>query len=84
MNCTICSDTCNTCEFNSGHCTTCTVGRYLTYSDTCDTCDSFWTSAMLVGTDGNCVETCGDGLRFDLTGCDDGNTKNGDGCSSTC
>lgn len=39
---------------------------------------------MIVGTDGNCIETCGDGLRFQLTGCDDGNTKDGDGCSSDC
>lgn len=31
-----------------------------------------------------CIETCGDGRRFSLTGCDDGNLKNNDGCSSTC
>jgi len=37
---------------------------------------------MLVGTNGICVETCGDGYRFSLTGCDDGNKKDGDGCSS--
>ena len=39
---------------------------------------------MLVGTDGKCVETCGDGKRFELTGCDDTNNKDGDGCSATC
>ena len=30
-----------------------------------------------------CDEICGDGMLFDLP-CDDGNTINGDGCSSTC
>lgn len=30
-----------------------------------------------------CHEFCGDGLVKE-DGCDDGNTKNGDGCSSTC
>jgi cysteine-rich repeat protein len=29
------------------------------------------------------VESCGDGKRFELD-CDDGNTKNGDGCSDSC
>eukprot|EP00347_Sterkiella_histriomuscorum_P005396 403356774 len=84
MNCSACHYSCNTCEYRSGYCTTCPVGRYLTMSNTCDQCESFLTNSMLVGTDGNCVETCGDGKRFDLTGCDDGNTKGGDGCSSTC
>eukprot|EP00347_Sterkiella_histriomuscorum_P016413 403353278 len=33
-----------------------------------------------------CTETCGDGRNFKLVAnqCDDGNTKSGDGCSSTC
>lgn len=30
-----------------------------------------------------CHEICGDGLRYE-DACDDGNTVNGDGCSSTC
>ena len=30
-----------------------------------------------------CDEICGDGKRF-ILGCDDGNTLNGDGCSSNC
>jgi cysteine-rich repeat protein len=30
------------------------------------------------------VEICGDGLNFGLLACDDGNTEDGDGCSSTC
>jgi len=27
---------------------------------------------------------CGDGKKADSEGCDDGNTKPGDGCSATC
>lgn len=31
------------------------------------------------------MEICGDGIKVDaMTECDDGNTVNGDGCSSTC
>ena len=30
-----------------------------------------------------CQEVCGDGLKF-VSGCDDGNKVDGDGCSSTC
>ena len=30
-----------------------------------------------------CVEKCGDGKRFELE-CDDGNNKDGDGCSANC
>jgi cysteine-rich repeat protein len=30
------------------------------------------------------IEPCGDGLNFGFNQCDDGNTANGDGCSSTC
>lgn len=33
---------------------------------------------------GECEAVCGDGLRFDSEGCDDGNDINGDGCSSRC
>lgn len=32
-----------------------------------------------------CVEICGDGIRVTSTiACDDGNTNDGDGCSSSC
>jgi fibro-slime domain-containing protein len=33
---------------------------------------------------GTCTAVCGDGLKFPSEQCDDGNTKNGDGCDSTC
>lgn len=32
-----------------------------------------------------CEDDCGDGLTTSISGsCDDGNTRSGDGCSSTC
>jgi cysteine-rich repeat protein len=33
--------------------------------------------------DGDCYEKCGDGMNYNLQ-CDDGNTRDGDGCSSEC
>lgn len=33
---------------------------------------------------GVCTPVCGDGQRFANEGCDDGNTRSGDGCSSSC
>ena len=32
----------------------------------------------------NCTEICGDGLVMGLSGCDDNNTINGDGCNEEC
>lgn len=31
--------------------------------------------------DNKCVSICGDGLKVDKEGCDDGNDKSGDGCT---
>ena len=31
-----------------------------------------------------CTEPCGDGLNAGFYGCDDGNTRDGDGCSAKC
>jgi cysteine-rich repeat protein len=39
---------------------------------------------MVLGSSGECVENCGDGLNFGLMQCDDGNSISGDGCSSSC
>ena len=33
---------------------------------------------------GTCPAVCGDRMRVDAEGCDDGNTVDGDGCSATC
>jgi cysteine-rich repeat protein len=32
----------------------------------------------------SCKATCGDGRKVDIEKCDDGNRKNGDGCSADC
>eukprot|EP01097_Dermamoeba_algensis_P011623 TRINITY_DN905_c0_g2_i1.p1 TRINITY_DN905_c0_g2~~TRINITY_DN905_c0_g2_i1.p1 ORF type:complete len:943 (-),score=224.10 TRINITY_DN905_c0_g2_i1:572-3400(-) len=44
------------------------------------------TSVYLTGTGQcfPCVSPCGDGLKWDNEQCDDGNSNDGDGCSSTC
>ncbi len=39
---------------------------------------------MFYGASSQCQEFCGDGLDFGLNECEDNNTFNGDGCSSTC
>ena len=39
---------------------------------------------MIVGSLGECLETCGDGRNYGMEMCDDGNTLSGDGCSSSC
>ena len=39
---------------------------------------------MLLSTMGFCLETCGDGKDYGINNCDDGNSVNGDGCSSSC
>ncbi|EKX40674.1 hypothetical protein GUITHDRAFT_75380, partial [Guillardia theta CCMP2712] len=33
---------------------------------------------------GRCEAVCGDGVRVQQEDCDDGNTRDGDGCSSSC
>ena len=42
-------------------------------------CDGYYYNSVAV----RCDETCGDGRLFELD-CDDGNTIDGDGCSSSC
>ena len=39
---------------------------------------------MYSGTNGHCIENCGDGRNFNLLSCDDKNNKDGDGCSKDC
>jgi cysteine-rich repeat protein len=73
LNATFCSPDCSL----VGNCTTCEVlsGQLL-----CLSC-SYALSLM----DNACVPTCGDGLlTLGLEECDDNNTDNGDGCSSSC
>lgn len=75
------------CECNPGYfinsmdvCEQCTAEGCLECDDqsTCTVCTSTYYLSS-----GVCLEICGDGLLFNLE-CDDGNTINGDGCSSVC
>ncbi|CDW81534.1 UNKNOWN [Stylonychia lemnae] len=84
--CRPCDSSCKTCSnWYSTDCLSCERGKYLwqrsTYEFLCLTCDS---DGMYYGTNGDCVEKCGDSKNFGLNECDDGNSQNGDGCSSAC
>ena len=46
----------------------------------CGSSQSFFSLNSL----GSCVERCGTGVNFGQLECDDGNLKDGDGCSSRC
>jgi proprotein convertase subtilisin/kexin type 5 len=65
-NCDTCNSQCNTCEFSSTRCTSCPIGSFLNDDYTCSTCLAFFTTVMMVGTDGTCIETCGDGENYGL------------------
>jgi cysteine-rich repeat protein len=84
MNCTPCAFGCLTCEISDNRCTSCPNGRYLNANYKCELCETFWKNDMIVGSSGACLETCGDGKNYGMHMCDDGNLKNGDGCSSSC
>lgn len=54
----------------------------------CGECSTGFKISLLMQPDGTaysvCEPDCGDGRKVDIEKCDDGNLKNGDGCSSTC
>lgn len=76
---------------------TCPIGTYwdgqqlrcLACPSGCASCPDCYSCAtcspgFFLGSDSPlCQEICGDGMKF-VSECDDGNTRNGDGCSSTC
>lgn len=77
---------CQTCA-NLTYCSVCQSG-YTKNNGICETC---LISCNCGGyqlprySNGDCSAKCGDGIKiFPYEGCDDGNTNNGDGCSSTC
>lgn len=49
----------------------------------CYSCTSCSLGFYKVSGNDLCTEICGDGMKF-VSGCDDGNTVDGDGCSSQC
>lgn len=77
----------------SGRCVPCPSAAFKS-GNQCLSCSSFCQSCSSASACNNCQngfallgnqcqEVCGDGRRF-VVQCDDGNTVNGDGCSSTC
>ncbi|KRX07488.1 Insulin-like growth factor binding protein, N-terminal [Pseudocohnilembus persalinus] len=83
--CDPCDTICNTCDYTAPlECTSCNAGYFL-YNNYCYQCNDLTGFVNDPADSTNCIEICGDGLvvstQFE---CDDGNTENGDGCSSTC
>ena len=89
--CAPCYFTCKTCDDFGGHnCITCgrkfralpsnVTGRTLCQS--CKDANSGYTESE--NEELGCVEICGDGKNLGQYECDDGNNKDGDGCSSQC
>ena len=71
------SKACKTCSSYCSHCES---------EEVCDECIDGFRKEVLSHygiTASFCVEKCGDGKRFELE-CDDGNTRNDDGCNSNC
>ena len=84
--CQDCDLTCATC-FNTlkTGCLSCNTGSALTVSNQCFICDGTTVSGIYTTSAGVCKDVCGDGKRIlKTTKCDDGNTIDGDGCSSSC
>jgi cysteine-rich repeat protein len=88
------SGTCSTCPItgcqtctNLTACSVCSTG-YNKINNLCYTCPTSCTCGgytLPKYSNGDCSTICGDGIViFPYEGCDDGNTNNGDGCSSTC
>ncbi|CDW73786.1 UNKNOWN [Stylonychia lemnae] len=73
------NSTTNGCTDCYASCRTC----WAAYYDNCYSCiktPGTWVFDYIK----KCSSTCGDGIKDDYESCDDANTKNGDGCSSTC
>ena len=66
-------------------CVTCSTG-YFVISGSCETCATSCTCEgwVLPKVNGVCSTLCGDGIIVGNEKCDDGNTNDHDGCSSTC
>ena len=88
---------CLTCPADKAVCTSCAVADRYYLQQASSTCAYCATPSTVQATqcvacpsvgyftseEGECVELCGDGIRF-AHACDDGNTEDGDGCSSEC
>ncbi|CAG9327429.1 unnamed protein product [Blepharisma stoltei] len=96
-NCSKCDISCLTCSINSSNCSSCIWNLPILYGNKCYPCDSFesystyfiipisyYTDDLVSQLASNCTEICGDGRNMGQAQCDDGNNKNGDGCSENC
>lgn len=83
--CSSCHYSCLTCDGSlSADCLSCDPADNRTKSGSRCPCDvTFLEIGVQQDGTGTCVEICGDGLKFDFQ-CDDGNTADGDRCSSVC
>lgn len=85
------SSSCDTCNTNYNYSIT-NFSCYLdcspiTYCATCSLTTSLNCLQCSIGysvRNNSCLPVCGDGILVIEENCDDGNLKNGDGCSSTC
>eukprot|EP00347_Sterkiella_histriomuscorum_P013569 403364213 len=100
LSCKECDESCLTCSAGGDNfCTTCPIGSFLQPPRPqgkclmCNTTDLIppsksavigLVSYFSIGPLSQCIEVCGKGRNYGLLQCDDGNTLNGDGCSSTC
>ena len=88
--CKECEFPCQQCKKNAQDCTLCVENYAYDSENTCVQCtditgfDFPWRAEPKVPGGGACTEICGDGLNFGFYECDDGNIRNGDGCSSKC
>eukprot|EP00347_Sterkiella_histriomuscorum_P024339 403331469 len=79
-----CFSDCNPGEYG-GKCTSCSTKCNTCYDSavySCFSCDE--TTHKIFYADTFCKEVCGDGFNYGTFECDDGNTNNNDGCSSSC
>ena len=83
--CKNCDPTCHNC-IGAGpqQCVDCPVGSFLVNGNTCKTCTELDSSSYFNNSTETWHEVCGKGYNLGGVECDDGNTVDGDGCSSTC
>lgn len=77
----VCSTSCTSCSNVAANCTSCNAtNRRILVSSDCVCKSGFYSTSVT-----DCKEICGNGLMASNDKeCDDGNTNNGDGCSSIC
>ncbi|CAG9327438.1 unnamed protein product [Blepharisma stoltei] len=96
-NCSKCDISCLTCSIDSSNCLSCTGDLPIVFNKKCYPCEAFegfsdlfsvpisyFTDDLWSRLSSKCIETCGDGRNMGQAQCDDGNNKNGDGCSENC